>query len=571
MKQLKHLPRFLTDKEKAAIKFFLVLMGLSLLISGTKYASDHVVRVPTIGGEYVEAAVGNPRTINPILNSGNAADADIIKLVYTGLMRTNERGELVPDLAATTEVSPDGKTYTVTIKDGVRWQDGEPFTAKDVVATIGFIKTPGWNSPLAGLFKNVAADASDDRTVRFTLEEPYSPFLSALTVGILPAHLWQDAKPEYAARAELNLKPIGTGPYKFKSLVKDKKGSIRSYTLTRNENYYGDGPLISAITFKYYPDFPSAIDALSAKKADGISYLPLETRGEVEKIRNVDIYSLHLPQYTAVFFNQKKNVLVRSRAVRQALALAVDKERIVREALQGSAELAFGPIPPGFLGYDEGVKKYGFDLKAAADLLDQEGWKLDADGIRKKTTVDKTIKDPAKATTVTPMELTLTTVDAKENIAAAQVIKENWESLGVKTDVNVVPASKIQKENIRVRDYDALLYGEIIGPDSDPYPFWHSSQNEDGKLNLALFSNRRADELLEKARFTNKPDERASFYKEFQSILAEEEPAVFLYRTDYIHAVSRKVKGMGTETVFAPADRFTDVANWYIEMKDAWR
>ncbi len=566
-KQLKHLPRYLSSKEKKTVSLLLAAAGISLLAIGGKFASEHVATVPDDGGEYVEASIGSPRFANPVLAATNDADLDIAKLVFSGLMRTTTKGELIPDLAASYQVSDDGKTYTFTLRDNLSWHDGTAFTAKDVAATISYIKEPAWKSPLASQFKNVVVEAPDDKTVRFTLAEPFAPFLSLLTVGIVPEHLWQDVKPENAVRAELNLKPVGTGPFKFKNFTKDKKGVIRTYTLIRNDAYYGDRPHLDAVTFRFYPDFAAADEALTKRKVDGLSFLPLEFRDAVEKLRSVRTYTLRLPQYTAVFFNQKKNPQLRAKEVRQALAQAVDRDRILRETLGDNGVLVHGPILAGFVGFHPDVKKRAYDLAAAAKLLEDDGWKLDeTDGFRKKT-----VTDEKKQKVQQPLSVTLTTVDAKENITVAQLIKRDWESIGVKTELEIVPGSRIQKDKIRAREYDALLYGEIVGPDPDPYPFWHSSQNEGGGLNLAVFSNRRVDELLEKARGATKPEDREPMYKEFQDILAEEVPAIFLYSPTYTYAVARKVGGIDTGTVFTPADRFGGVTGWYVETKRVWR
>lgn len=567
LKQLKHLPRYLSQKEKTFIRGALVVAALAVAAIGAKFASEHVAAVAAPGGDYVEAAVGAPREVNPVLASTNDADLDLEKLVFSGLMKTTSRGELVPDLAASYAMSEDGKTYTFTLRDGVTWHDGTAFSARDVAATIAAIKNPSWKSPLAAQFKNVSVEAPDDKTVVFTLSEPFAPFPSMLTVGILPEHLWQDVRPENAARAELNIKPVGTGPFKFKNFTKDKKGAILSYTLVRNDAYYGQHPYLSTITFKYYQDFSAAQDALASRRVDGMSFLPLEFREAAEKQRSVRFYTLRLPQYTGVFFNQKRNAALRSKAVRQALAYGIDRATVLREALGDNGVLVHSPILAGFVGFHPDVKKYDFDPAAAADLLEKDGWKLDpADGVRKKDG-----KNDKKETVKTPLEITLTTVDAKENIAVAQTIKKDWEGIGVRTELEIVPASKVQKDKIRPREFDALLYGEIIGPDPDPFPFWHSSQNDAAGLNLAVFSNRRADELLEKARAATKTEDREADYREFQDILAEEVPAILLYSPTYTYVVGRKVKGIETATIFSPADRFDDVSSWYIETKRVWK
>ncbi len=565
MKQLKHLPKFLSPKERAFAKTLVAIAAIALIAIGTKFAGAHIVRVPADGGDYIEASVGAPREVNPVLASTNDADLDLIKLTYSGLVTTTSDGAIAPDLASSYDVSADGKIYTFHLQNGIRWHDGERFTAKDAVFTINAIKDSAWNSPLAGQFKNVAVAAPDDATVTFTLQEPFAPFLSLLTVGILPEHLWQGINPANASRAELNLKPVGTGPFRFKSYAKDKRGAILSYTLVRNEAYYGSRPHLDSVTFKFYPDFGSANDALLGHRVDGLGFLPLEYRDVVEKIPSLRLTTLRLPQYTAIFFNQKRNAALSSKNVRQALAYAIDRNRILHETAGVNGVLVSSPILDGFVGFDPDVKKYDQDLAKAAALLDRDGWHLDADGVRKQQ------MKQGKTIVKTPLEITITTVDTKENTAVAEAIKKDWTGVGVQTVLDIVPANRIQKDKIRPRDYEALLYGEILGPDPDPYPFWHSSQTDESGLNLAVYANRRVDELLEKARQTTKDADRAPLYREFQDILADEVPAIFLYSPTYSYVVSRRVLGVAAATIFEPADRFNDVENWYIATKSAWK
>ncbi len=573
-KQLKHLPRFLSPREKKTIGILGAIIAVAALLFGAKMWNEHMMPAPASGGDYVEASVGVPHYVNPILASNNDADQDLMKLVFSGLMKTTAKGELAPDLAESYTVSDDGKTYTFKLHGGVLWHDGSPFTAKDVTGTIAIIKDPGFKSPLNSQFKNVTVSSVDDQTVTFTLSEPFAPFLSMLTVGIVPEHLWQSIKPENAARAELNLKPVGTGPFKFKSFAKDKQGAILSYTLARNDNYYDDVAYLSSITFKYFQDFGSAHDALTDRRVDGMSFLPLEYRDAAQKQRNIRLTTLRLPQYTGVFFNQNKNAALKSKAVRQALASAIDRQSILKDALSDNGVMVWSPILAGFVGFNPDVKKYPFDAAAAGVQLDGEGWKVDpTDGIRKKTTYEtKTVKKKTAKTAVqTPLSVTLTTVEAKENMAVADIIKRNWDALGVQTTLNIVSGSKIQKDVIRPREYEALLYGEIIGADPDPYPFWHSSQNDASGLNLAVYSNRRVDEILEKARGSADTGEREKMYREFQDILAEEVPAILLYSPTYTYAVGRKLQGVEAGTIFMPSDRFDDVTSWYVNTKRVWK
>ncbi|MEK9151769.1 MAG: ABC transporter substrate-binding protein [Patescibacteria group bacterium] len=573
--QLKHLPRYLSPREKTVLRLLGAVAAVSVAAIGFKFAGAHLTRVAATGGDYAEAVVGAPRAVNPVMSVSNDVDLDIAKLVYSGLMRTNGKGEIVPDLAQAFEVSADGKTYTFHLRQNVVWHDGEPFSSKDVVTTIERIKNPQTKSPWFAQFKNVNVAAPDDRTAVFALAEPFAPFLATLTVGILPEHLWAEVLPENTLRAELNTKPVGTGPFKFKNFTKDKKGAIRSYALGRNERYYVEPPHLDSVTFKFYADFSSAVTALLDKQVDGLSFLPLEFRDTVDKRRSVKMHTLQLPQYTAVFFNQKKNPLLSSKDVRKALALAIDREAILRTALEGNAVSVNGPILAGYPGFDADLKNQAADPGAAAQLLEKEGWAIGEDGVRRKAPpkppAPKKGQKPAEPLPSQELKISLTTVDTKENIAVAQIIEKSWDSLGVKTELQIVPASKIHKDQLRPRDYDALLYGEILGPDPDPYPFWHSSQIGETGLNLALYSNRRVDELLEKARATVKPGEREASYKEFQRILLDDQPAIFLYSPSFTYVVSRNVKDVEETRIFTPADRFAEITTWYMKTKEAWR
>ncbi|MDD5252232.1 MAG: ABC transporter substrate-binding protein [Patescibacteria group bacterium] len=563
-KQLKHLPRFLSPQEKKTINILMAIIAVGLLAIGGKYYNDHVRLVPADGGDYSEGVIGSPHYLNPILAATNDADSDLVALVFSGLMRVDVNGQLVPDLAKKFEISTDGKTYTFVLRQNLQWHDGTELTAHDAVTTFNYIKDPSWRSPYYSRFRNVSVEATDDMTVKFTLAEPYAPFLSLLTVGLLPEHLWQDIRPENAARSDLNTKPIGSGPFRFKTLIKDKKGAIRSYTLTRNDDYYGERPHLDTFTLKFYPDAETAFEAFAAKHVDGLGFLPTDARDKVMRERAVRLYDLRLSQYTAVFFNLGRDTALRQKEVRQALAWAVDREKVC-EVAPGSTAV-YGPVLPGLAAFSGDTTKYRLNRQQAGTLLDQVGWKLDSDGFRKKEATDT----KTKVTTKTPLIVKLTTVDAAENRAVAEAVARDWEAVGVKTEIVLVPAAHI-KDTVRERDYDALLYGEIVGPDPDPYPFWHSSQASASGFNLSGFSNRRADELLEQARRTLDEAKRTNAYREFQNILADEAPAVILYRPAYTYAVSRDIKGIESGLVFSPSDRFAGVTGWYVKTERVWR
>jgi len=554
-KQLQYLPEYLSQKEKIIIRVLLAIIIISLGFLVVRFYQRHVVYLPQEGGSYTEALVGQPMYVNPVL-SQNDADRDISSLIFSGLFRYDENLELVPDLATTYEISEDKKIYTVHLRENAEWHNENPILADDILYTFETIKDEDYNSPLYQNFRGVAIERIDDYTVTFTLDEPFAPFVSNLTVGILPGHIWNDVTPANFRLAEYNTKPIGSGSFKFKELVKDRSGNIKSYVLERNTKYHGNIPYIETITFKFYPDFASAVEGVTNGNVDGVSYVPKDYRDTIKQKKDIITYAMQLPQYTAVFFNQK-NELLKNKDLKQALAYAADTTRIVSEALNKQGKVIHGPVLEGFLGHNPDIHKYTLDATKAASLLDEAGWKIpEGGGLR--------TKDDAE------LKFSLTTVDQAEYLKTAEILRENWEAIGVGIELKIMNPLRVDKEIIKPRNYEAFLYGEILGSDPDPYPFWHSSQSLNGGLNLSNYYNKDVDKLLEEARQTDNADERAKKYIDFQNILADEVPALFLYSPSYDYCIDKRVRGIEETRITIPSDRFNSINDWYIKTRLGW-
>src|SRR3989338_407581 len=554
MRQLKFFFHVLNAKERRTF----ALLAIAALVSGAltfRYLWHLIfVRVPAPGGMYTEGLICAPEYLNPLYAVGNDVDRDLTRLLFAGLVRFNERGEAEPDLAERVEVSPDGASYTVTLREGLAWSDGEPVTSDDVRFTIEAIKNPAYRSPLKSNFNAVSVDAPDARTGRLTLATTSAPFVESLTVGILPAHLWAAVEPKNALLTELNRKPVSVGPYRFESLAKDPNGNVRSYTFVRREEHVPFPPFIERITLKFYPDRDEAAQALKNRNIDGMALLSPDALTDALRIRReLTHHRLRVPQYTAIFLNPKASPLLESVKVRTALRYAIDRDGIIADVLRGEGTRVEGPFAPGALGYDASASTTPYDLAAARLLLDEEGWKLpDGDTVR------------VKGTPPQPLALTLTTVGQPEQYRAAELVQKQWQALGVKTDLQVVDPARVF-ELIRPRAYHALLVSEITGVDPDPYPFWHSSGLGEQGLNLANWSDRDADILLEDARKTVSRDVREEKYRAFQRILFREAPAIFLYRPSLAYVIDDAVQGVSLIGMANPSDRFAHIAQWYIE------
>lgn len=543
--------------KKFIIPGIIILLGL-VGFGIFSFGGYSIAYSPQEGGHYTEAVVGEPQSVNPLFSKTRDVDADIASLVFSGLMKYNSNQELVTDLAESYEVSEDQKNYTFTLRDDAYWHDGQKVTADDVVFTVQLIKNPDVKSPLQPSLSSVAIEKLDDRTVKFTLtKDAYSAFLAEnVTFGILPKHIWEETVPASIALSERNLKPIGSGPFKFKEYKKDKKtGTILNYTLERNTEYFGEKGYIEFISFSFYTDWDTALEAYGKGDVMGISYIPPESKEFIPKKLegNASFYNLRLPQYYALFFNWSNNDILKERNVRRAIAHSIDKDRIISEALDGDAYSVHSAILPNFLGHNPEITGYELSTEKAAEELNKANWELQEDGYR--------WKDNKK------LEFTLTVTDKPVFVKTAEIMKEDLQKIGIQMNIEALDVATMQTDVIKLRGYEAVIYGQLLLHDPDPYAFWHSTERKDPGLNLSSYSNPTVDDLLETARKASNTEERVGKYLHFQNEIQEEVPAVFLYSPTYLYSVSNDVRGISVQYITLPKDRFAEINTWYVKAK----
>lgn len=514
--------------------------------------------VPDTGGRYVEGIVGQPRYVNPILSPTNSADEDLVEVVYAGLFGYDSKGRIEKRIAENVETSEDGLTYTVTLRNDVRFHDDYPVTASDVVFTVMAIKDPAYKSPLRANWQGVDVEARDERTVVFTLKKSYSGFLEHLTVGILPKHIWESIQPENFALAEPNLSPVGAGPYRFFDYKKDSSGHVLSYELRAFPEYFLGEPHISKLSFNFYPNEDSMIEAYEKRKeVMGMSPLSSDSGQAFFGRKGVSVKEFHLPRVFAVFFNPVKSVPLAYAEARAALAVATDREALVREALHGEGVAAFSPFL-SFMDDHPNIPSIPFDTEAANRMLEESGWKRADDGIRAKGEVR--------------LEFNLTVPDWPELRKTADLLSSQWEVVGARVNVKTLSVSDLNQSVIRPRDYEALLYGEemrINNPDF--FPFWHSSERADPGRNLAMWNEADADDILTTLRGEPDPDKRRELTEKFLRILSEKNPAVFLYSPNVLYVGGDVVKGWNVESANSASCRFSHIEQWHIGTKRVWK
>jgi ABC-type transport system substrate-binding protein len=644
--------KVLNKKERVAFILFLgffVVSFFSLII--TLYIKNTETQ-PAVGGEYTEGLVGAPRFINPVYSASNDVDRDLVEVIFSGLMRYDQQGQIVPDIAKEVKVKDEGKIYEVDLKENVFWHDGERLTADDVIFTLKTIQNPDYKSPLRGNYLGIEAEKITDFKIYFKLKNPYSGFEERLTFKILPQHIWQDISPQNFLLTNRNLKPVGTGPYRFKNLKQNSEGFITSLKLIRFNKYFeteSRKPYLSEINFLFFESEKELAEAAKAQKLDGFSLSSPEYFNLFEK-SGFKEYSFSLPRYFALFFNSNQSKFLAEKNVRKALNYATDKEGLVEKVLGQKGQVVDSPILPRVFGYEAPAQTYSFDLEKAEELLQKAGlekkegkWveavreavitefkrdlrqgsqgkevtalqtclardqeiypegkitgyfgqktktavikfqeKYSEDildpwgfksgtGIVSKTTrakLNEVCLQPAKKTS---LEFTLLTVTDPLLEKVAEELQKQWQELGVGLTIKTYPISQLEKDFIKPRKYEMLLLGEALGLIPDPFPFWHSSQIKDPGLNLARYENSQADKLLEVARTTLDSQTRIENLQKFQDVLIADAPCLFLYTPDYLYWVSPKIRGLKPNIIADPSQRLSNIENWYIKTKRAWK
>jgi peptide/nickel transport system substrate-binding protein len=594
--------------ERLLLYILMVILAASTFAMASSIDKSISITIPARGGTLVEGEVGPARFINPILTLSQP-DQDLTALVYSGLMRELPDGTIVPDLASGYTVSTDGTTYTFTLRPNAKFQDGTSVSAADVLYTIGQAQDPNLKSPQQANWAGVTASSPDPETVVFTLAHAYAPFLEDTTLGILPKHLWQNVSDEEFPFDSLNTHPVGSGPYKVVSVQTDSTGSATRYDLVPFSGYILGNPYLTKLTFLFYPDAASmekAFDQGQIAAMAGVSPGDLSTLTR----KDASVVVSPLPRVYGVFFNQGHNPVLADASVRAALNDAIDKQSVVNTALDGYGVTLDGPIPPGASGtvaHDTSVplsSALHAPAQASAATITSVSTSSDStdstsspqasttNDSADNASADSTDESSYAAAARTDLEnggwifnttaslwekgneqltFTLSTADEPELVATANAVAASWSAAGIKATVQIYPLSELNTSVIAPRNYDAVLFGEVVGPSLDLYAFWDSSQRNDPGLNLAMYANETTDTLLSQARATTDVTARDALYTQFAADIEKDQPAVFLYAPDFLYIVPESIKGISLGALATPADRFESIYGWYTQTQSVWK
>lgn len=500
------------------------------------------------GGSVVQAGTSDIQTFNPVLSHDTTSNI-INDLVFDPLVSTDpDTLEAKPRLAKKWDIAPDGKTYTFSLQEGVKWHDGMPFTADDVKLTYDLLmNTKSGTTRASGLNDHIASvEVKDPLTVVFTLKDVIASFLVNDMYSIVPKHILGLLKPEEVPTSDFSIgKPVGTGPFKMQSY---KQGD--NVTLAGNRNYFRGPTALDNYVYKIVPDSTVAFQQLKTGEVD-IAGVRAELYDEAKKQTNFGTVAFDTFSYVLFVFNvdPTKTMLFQDVRVRQALCYAVDREGIVQKVRNGLSTIGVGTQPVRSYAYqpDKITTKYGYDVKKANQLLDDAGWIRGKDGVR--------AKDGKR------LSFILRTFTDKTGQDYMGVFQENWKDIGVEMTPQYEDFSVFVNRIAKTHDFEMFYEGFAFNSDPDQTARWSSKQYPTG-LNYGGYKNDKVDLLLDQGTHTLDREKRTQIYVDIQNQIAADCPALVTDFPKTLTGVNKRLKNYIPNAVFTASS--WDAYQWYV-------
>lgn len=503
-----------------------------------------------VGGKIVLTSFSDP-VIFIWNRASDSASIDLMGMMFESLVKSDFNGQPIPGLATSWKFDKPSLTYTFNLRKGVKWHDGKPFTSKDVKATFDMYIDPDSVNTYKTDYESIqSVTIVDDYTVKFKLKENNVFFLTggpASAGAILPAHHFPNGVKDYNAKnSKFGRNPIGTGPFKFKEWK-----TAERVVLVANKDWWDGRPYLDEIVTRILPD--ANVEALNLIKGDVdfVEKLNPRTLSEVAKNKNLKTITYDEGRFDYVGWNNK-NPIFADKKVRQAMNYALDRQAIVSKIYLGKAYLGTGPMHPTLPQENKNVKPYPYDLKKAAELLDEAGWKKGSDGIR--------TKDGKK------LELEVTYNNGNTNRQKiAQVFAADLKKLGIKANVRGYEWSLYLDKYLKGElDMFVLAWGGYDGATLEHKGFFHSSAIPDLEKGTAGNNRMRVDypkvdKILEDYLTEEDASKRIKLYQELHAFLAEEAVAAFTHHPKNTAGMNKNLMGVK----ISMASSFFNIEDWY--------
>lgn len=641
----KRFPEVLNIKEKVVL-FGLVIIAVSsfFYISFSFYFLQTAVS-PAKGGSYREGFIGSPMwlSLNPIYSSRNDAERDITEILFSGLMRYDNQGNIIPHLISEYSIE-DNRVFTIQLKENLFWSDGKRITADDVLFTVDTIQDPAFKSTLRQSWVGVQIEKLSDLEIRFKIDAPSSIFLENLTLKIIPKHIWQEV-PSREFPFAIHIEAVGSGAYRLKSIKENSLGGISLVILERNPYYFGQTPYIDQLSFIFFNSREEVLVAEKNKEIDGFALLDATNGYSGTEGRSLKRYDFILPRYFALLFNMESGGVVGDINVRKALNYATNKKDVLEKVIKGNGQIINSPLLLDLYDIDSPYENYSYHPEKARELLYKAGFENGVKIVKDQTVFmfEKDIREKAQGDDVRALQrcfislntkhpelypegeitgffdddtkdaviyfqeiyredildpwgfdkgtgmvstttreklnelcstipgetvslnIEIITVDQPTLTGVANELAKQWEKLGIQVNIIEKDINSLEKDIIRKREYESLLFGTALTGILNPLPLWHSSKIEDPGLNLSGYNNSKADQLMEEIIKTE--EGRIEALTKLQEEIMEEAPGIFLYNPILIYFVSEKVKGIESSFLVDSSRRFQNIEEWYINTK----
>lgn len=530
---------------------WLLLVGLLITATGMQMMwnqQSYMVDAAVPGGTYAEGVLGNLDNLNPIYAT-SSAERSASRLIFAPLLSYDRDGRLRGDLAESWRVNNEGREVIVTLRDGLTWHDGQPFTSEDVVFTVDRIKDVEARSPYYTSWQSIRVAASDDRTVTFTLPAVYAPFPHALTIGMLPKHLLEDVAPAALRENQFSTNPIGTGPFQFRNIQNiDVTQGRKVVHMAAFDNYLRGKPKLERFQLHTYGDVDQLKRALETSEVSAVSDLTASAAEDLSK-RSLKVEDIPMNNGVYALFRNNSDAL-KDVEVRRAIRLGTDVQQ-VRAVLDNRVDPLEGPL---FSSQVSGqlTRMPSFNEERANRALDAAGWRRNGEGVRQKDN--------------TELSLSVVALQTGDYPVVVEELARQWRELGVQVDVELVEPENVQQAVLRPRAYDVLVYELAIGSDPDIYAYWHSSQKSQNGLNFSNYDSAIPDDALESARAVVDRNLRDEKYRTFVERWMQDAPAVPLYRGTLHYAMANNVRALPEDAEIIDAvDRYRAVEYWTVE------
>ena len=528
------------------------LLGIGLFFQARALTPYYTQLEPAAGGIYTEGIVGQATNFNPIYATTDA-DKAVARLVFANLFAYDANNQLQPVLAKSLTIDEQAQQYTLTLKENLRWHDGQPLTAADVVFTIKTIKNPQARSPLRNNWQGVNVDRIDDLTLTFTLSASFSPFTANLTLPVLPQHLLAQVPVEQLRDHEFNWQPVGSGPFIFNRLVSlsDFDVEEREFRIELTANRAWLQPVLLDGFHVFVVPSQARLTELF-NRGQIVAGFNLDT--EQISVDKRDYQATKLDFMTGVYlFFKNSTDFFKQADGRRAVMAGLDMATLLK-VLSPPVQRIFGPLLPEHDGYQLANRPVGYQPELARRLLGKLGYQFQNGAW---------YKDNQKLT------FTLTTQKETDYELLATEIKRQLALLGIEVILDLHSQPGFALEILQNHDYgDMLVYGLNLGSDADVYSYWHSSQIDTHsilRLNLAEYRSSTADDALEAGRSRQAADQRRKRYIDFQKVWFADQPALALYRFQLPYYSLNSVTGPADDLLLVnPSDRFVNVHDFAV-------